>query len=73
MRVLILKLGEVKENELHGIHTTPKAKYIDDMNYKFYTNSATGGCNVIVSLEDRNLTYYYTCIIHTYHSKLLNK
>ncbi|ODN02442.1 hypothetical protein Ocin01_04249 [Orchesella cincta] len=40
-------MGETKENELHATHTTPKAKYIDDMYYKFYTNSATGGCNVI--------------------------
>ncbi|CAL8110519.1 unnamed protein product [Orchesella dallaii] len=40
-------VGEIKDNELHATHTTPKAKYIDDMNYKFYKNSATGGCNVI--------------------------
>jgi len=39
--------GEVKDNVLHGTHTTPKARYIDDLHYTFYRNSATGGCNVI--------------------------
>lgn len=44
-----LQLGEVKGNEVHGTHATPKESYIDDMKFKFYRNSATGGCNVIVS------------------------
>lgn len=39
--------GSIEGNTLKGTHTTPKAGYIDDIEFSFFPNTASGGCNVL--------------------------
>ncbi|XP_021950807.2 uncharacterized protein LOC110848022 [Folsomia candida] len=39
--------GSIDGNILKGTHTTPKAGYTDDLEFKFYPNTASGGCNLV--------------------------
>lgn len=43
------QFGSIDGNILKGTHTTPKAGYTDDLEFKFYPNTASGGCNLVVS------------------------
>ncbi|CAG7825685.1 unnamed protein product [Allacma fusca] len=46
-------LDSLNGNTLKATHTTPVKRYVDDLTFSFYPNTATSGCNVVGHSESR--------------------